>query len=648
MQTDDPAVTMQDDRGRYSRQGYVTESIHGLLPSRRPWLGWLAALLAVVVSTLVRVETARADPNFSQAPVEGLLKSDPGLAYYVVERILDARGGVPDDFRADPRIEHPDLVDVPSRMPVGLQFIAAWTQLLLAQRPPLIETCLWVSSACASLVLLGVFGLARELSGRTLPAVLAVVCAAAMFANHRTIGFVLTDEDLALPLFAAHLWLAARAYRVRSTASVIAAALFLVAALASWHAMSFFASLEAGALLIWFAVSGRNPLPHQRAWPLVIILAAAGIVVPLLAEAGFLLSFPMLVVVGLCGASGVARLRGGGEVSRLPGFSSVAVLVAAAFLLGRVVDTGAENHAHVFALLVSKIGHLGVLPADPRELSFDARLMWQGPFRTMGWGELLVQLGLPLLALPAMTVVLRRARGSTDPRVVVAVILAWISLPAAWLVARTIVLPGMILPALVACWAVGSRRNTWIAASGAGVQILFFAGQIRDHQMSWYWPYERQVEIARVVHAVRLLVPAGEPVAGDFMTSTAILARTRHPIVFQPKWESKASRDRVREFLTTLYEKPPGELRDLLLDTYRCKYLVVDCYTLWNLARYTAGMPLTAREPPVGTAAHSLLSKDARALESIPGYRLLYRSPNDLRQPDGRPTDFYRVYELTR
>lgn len=615
--------------------------------ARRAWLGWLAAFLAVVASALVRVETTHADPNFAQAPAEGLLKSDPGLAYYVVERILDARGGVPDDFRADPRIEHPGLVDIPRRMPVGLQFLAAWTHLAVSERAPLIETCLWVSSVCASLVLLGIFGLALELSGRTLHAVLAVVCAAAMFANHRTIGFVLTDEDLALPLFAAHLWLAARAFRVRSRASVIAATLLLVAALASWHAMSFFVALEAAALLIWFAVSGQNPLPIERAWPLIAILVAAAVGVPLLAEAGFVLSFPMVVVVGLGAASALARWRGGPNASRLLGFSSVAVLVAAAFLLGRVVDTGTENHAHVFTLLVSKIRHLGVLPEDPRELSFESRLMWQGPFRTMDFVEMIQQLGVPLLALPALTVALRRARGA-DPRVACAVILTWISLPAAWLVARTIVLPGILVPALVACWAVGSARRTWIAALGAGIQLVAFATQMRDHQIIWYWPYERQVEISRVVHAVKLLVPAGESIAGDFMTSTAVLAHTRHPIVFQPKWESKASRDRVREFLTTLYQQPPAALRDLLLDEYQSKYLVVDRYTLWTLARYTAGLPLSTREPPVGTAAHSLFSQDPNVLESIPGYRLLYRSPEDMRQAHGRPSDFYRLYELSR
>ncbi len=626
-------------------------------PDRRPrrdWArgaawGWLVALIAVVVSTCVRVDTALSDPNFAGAPLEGVLKSDPGLAYYVVERIVEAGGGVPDDFRADPRIEHPDLVDIPARMPVGLHFLVAWSHLAWNANGALLTTCLWVSAALASCVLLGIYGLARELAGRALPAVLAVVAAAALFANHRTIGNVLADEDLALPLFAAHLWLAARAVRVPGAASVALAALPLAAALASWHATGFFAALEAGAVLVWFGARGRCPLPWGRAWPLVLVLAAAGLAVPMLRETGLVFSFPMLVALGLWGASGIARLRGGnGEPSRMLGVGCVAALVATAALASRMADTGLQHHAHVVELLASKVRHLGVLPEDPAAVGFETRLMWQGPFATTGPWEAALQLGFLLLAPAAATWSLLRAGRGADPRVEVAVLFAWISLPAAWLVIRALVLPGMLLPALLAWWAAASRPRAVAAAIGVALQVAVFAAQVADHALSWYWPHERQIEIARVVQAVRRLVPDGEPVAADFMTSTAILAHTRHPIVFQPKWEARPSRERVRRLFETLYGGTTDDLRRLLLDEYRCRYLVVDRYTLWTLGRNLGGLPRSAREPAAGSAARSLLSWEDETLRSIPGYRLLYRSPGDLRQPNGAPTDFYRVYELGR
>jgi hypothetical protein len=59
------------------------------------------------------------------------------------------------------------------------------------------------------------------------------------------------------------------------------------------------------------------------------------------------------------------------------------------------------------------------------------------------------------------------------------------------------------------------------------------------------------------------------------------------------------------------------------------------------------GLPLSAKEPSRASAAHALLSSDDRVLRSIPGYRLLWRSPPDIRQPNGAPSDFFRIFELS-
>jgi hypothetical protein len=206
----------------------------------------------------------------------------------------------------------------------------------------------------------------------------------------------------------------------------------------------------------------------------------------------------------------------------------------------------------------------------------------------------------------------------------------------------------MLLPAVVAC--ASARSRPWARTSVALViaQALWFAPLIERVTLSWYRPPERQEEIAHMVRALPKLVPEGEAVAADFMNSTAILAHTGRPVLFQPKWESRASRERVRDLFALLYDGPPERMRRVLLEKYDCRYLLVDRYTLFQLGRYAAGLPLSAREPPRGSAAHALLSSDERVLGSIPGYRLLYRSPPTIRQPSGAPTDFFRLFELSR
>ena len=99
------------------------------------------------------------------------------------------------------------------------------------------------------------------------------------------------------------------------------------------------------------------------------------------------------------------------------------------------------------------------------------------------------------------------------------------------------------------------------------------------------------------------LVPAGEAVLADFMNSTAILAHTRRAIVLQPKYESRRSRERAELFLETFFDGTPEDLRRVMRDEFRCRYVVFDRFTLGILSRYTAGVPPSQVGFTAGTAA---------------------------------------------
>lgn len=619
-------------------------------PGSRAWLG---ALALVVLSTIVRVLVADADPNFGAAT--GLLKSDPALAFYLTDRIVESRGHAPDDLRADPRVEHPQGADLAELMPVGLEFLCAWTHLALggssttvrheqlqSYEPAhmLLDVCTLVSALCASLALFGVFGLALELTASARLALLAALLAACMPANYRTIGFVLVDEDLALPLFALHLWLLARAFRVRTWTATTLAALALAASVASWHAASFLAALEAACVLAWSLATGARPFRHACAWVFPGVLATSALFVPTLRASGFVASFALLALVALAVAS-FARTR------RAHVAITVATLGVLAWLaphIAHVTGGDADAHAHVFDLLSSKVRFLGVLPADPTRLSAETRLMWQGPFATLELGSALGQLGAGVLALfGAVWCFVRRP---ADTRVTLLALGACLSIVAAWLIARVIVLPGLLLPVLAVVVLASVSRGVAIASALALVQLALFASYVSSYENPWYRPRQRQAEIAALVRAIPALVPEHEAIGADFMNSTAILAHTRRKIVLQPKWESRRSRARVHEFQDAFFHRSPDALRKLLVEKYRCRYLLVDRFTLWFLSRYAAGVPRSASAPPPGSAAEVLLSQDDAVLRGVPGYTLLYRSPASIVQSNGAPTDFFRLYRL--
>ncbi|MDP6955089.1 MAG: hypothetical protein QF599_03860, partial [Planctomycetota bacterium] len=181
------------------------------LSSRSRSVLTLLALLALAAG--LRLGLAFGDGHITTSPLAGLLKSDPALIHYLTEGIVEAGGVPPADYRADPRIEYPETVDIPATYTVGQEFPVAWLYLALDGRVPLHLVALWFMGAWASLTVLGLWGLTHELTGSRRLALLGAIFWIALPATWRTAGLIHMREDFALPFFAAHLWLMARAWR---------------------------------------------------------------------------------------------------------------------------------------------------------------------------------------------------------------------------------------------------------------------------------------------------------------------------------------------------------------------------------------------------------------------------------------------------
>lgn len=613
---------------------------------RRHLLGLGVLVLGFVAAAGVRVQVALDDPNFDAHEPLGMLKSDPALLTYFTERILEADGGVPADFGADPRVQHPGLTDVPAEFTVGQEFLVAWAHLFLGRRLglPLHVTATVLMALTASLAGLAVYGLVLVRTGRRAWALAAAGLFWLLPANYRSIGFVLVREDLSFPLFALHLavlgWAIARGGALR----FLAAGALLAAALATWHAMGFFVLLELGCLFGWAALrpSGRAPRGVHAAW---LAPLAAGLGVPALATTGMLVGPTAFLGAGLAVVLALASRPRGVRIAA--GLATVLLLLIAA----RVLLPGPSAYAHVHDVLAAKLLHLGRRPADPLAMSFDARLLWQGPFETLSPAALPGLLGVALLALP-LALVLLGARGVRAPERALAAFFA-LSLVVAWLIGRTVVLAGLLAPTLLgiagAAWAERATRRSFavgLAALGLLLQAAVFARFVARHEIYWYAPAARGQEIAALVRWVDEHVPDEEAVASDFVNSTAILLHARNPILLHPKYETDASRRRAEVFLNTLFHAPPEDLERLLLERFRTRWLVVDRHVLLADSGYLAGLR-EGEQPEPWTGVARLASSDAEVLAGVPGFELLYRSPPGIRWPDGRPSDRFRVFRLT-
>lgn len=649
-------------------------------PAGSVWAKLVVALALLALwagDTAVRVVATMEDPAFELEDPTGSLRSDPALLHGITRRIVEAGGSVPGDLRNSKQVEHPRDIDLFANFTVGQELLVAWVHGLrlregseVSDEPPLVETALWVMSACASAVLFGIYLLGRGVGlGRGL-AWLATLAAMTLWANHRTLGFVYVREDLAWPLFVLHLGglaclLRGRAHGVRvGPLGWVAVGTALALAHASWHGIGSFVWIEGAALGLAFVVRGWRPIDGRGLAWLLLPSGVAWLAVPVLRAQAYGLSPTVLGWLALA-AMGAVPEGARRDVARRAGVALSGLI--ALVLLPRAVLApwvpGLDAYDHVRDVMGSKLRHLGQLPELPGAVSFDALLLWQGPFETATLPGLLHHLGWAWIALPAAILALRTALaadardGDVEARSRALLGLFFLlSIPAAWLVQRSIILPGVLSTVLLA--AVGSRLLPRVKFAGAAAAFLLVQGGFFLHGVSrfecpWYRPVEVKRFLAEAVEAVEHHVPDGATVLSDFVNSTALLAATpctpegwRIGICLQPKYETDASRRDAEAFFRTFFQGTPGDLARLMRERFGTEYLLVDRWILGTLAasRRLGGLDPRAPLPP-NSAAKVFLSRDPEVLESIEGFELLYRSPT-LFLPEGAPNDLYRLFYL--
>ena len=343
----------------------------------------LIVIALIGVATAVRILVPLASPIFTKHDPISLLRSDPALIFYVTERIVDAGGLPPADFRADPRIEYPETTDIPAMFTVGQEFLVAWGYLLFGAGMPLHLFAFGFMSFIASLTVVGVAGLGRELTGSAAWGVAAGLLHVGTAGTYRTLGSILVREDLSFPLFALHLFLLARASRLKTPGAVVLAAASAAAAIATWHAMAFIFTMEVACIFLWHLRTGKNPMEDRASGWFVAVLVLAALVVPVLQSKLFVLSTPVQMMVAMLVVARLPRDFASSEFARAG--TSLGVFVAIALLFALVksfVQDGADDYSHVLAMMLGKIQNLGQLPEDPAALPFGARLIWNGIFET--------------------------------------------------------------------------------------------------------------------------------------------------------------------------------------------------------------------------------------------------------------------------
>jgi hypothetical protein len=437
----------------------------------------------------------------------------------------------------DRDVQYPDTIDdwaeftVAMEVPVGVVY-RCWQPAM-----PLHVFVVWYDCLISSLSVFGVFFLARALWRSDKSGAFASALYVALYPSYgRTVKNLFLREDFAIPLIIVALCFTVRALQDEKRRDQAWAAVFWLAALASWHLTQFvMAPLLVAAVLVYL---GRGETP-QIPW-FVLALAAGTAAVPVLRAKQVFFSPTMC---GLYALALAVWINGGRKRAILVFAGWAAVLLA----LSTVLQRSYGEYAHVYELFLYKLRFLGQRPADPARLPWEARLLWEGgAFNTAEWGEFWRSLKwCGPLALAAAVLMSSRKRGACATNIFIVFTLLLAAL--AWMVLRYFTFLGFAVAVLAA--GLVTRRIWW--------KLIVFAAAVWQLVMLNAQPLERQQptpdEYRPIVIWLEGHTPTNAVLLASIADSPVFLAHTGRPIIMHSKFENQRIRDRYHEMLDAIY-----------------------------------------------------------------------------------------------
>lgn len=482
---------------------------------------------------------------------------ESALSFRRVEQVVE-NGRLPD---RDPDLEFPSGVVVNETDTVGDEYVYAALARIVPGRMDLQERVRWIEASwfCLGIPLMALWlwWWKRSRWGAAIAALFYAVAASSVI---RSTGQEISHENFALPLLIGHLAFLSLATSSRRFWPAVVSAVLLAAALATWDMVQYYVLIRTIALMLLLAF-GRTPTPGWCAWALqAVALGVMGAVHPYLRAHGFLLSPPVLLVVGMVAAAAVQRLAARGACRAAWGKPAAVLAIALLpVVTGWLVPNPYQDaYGHFGELLAAKIRFLNHKPADPATLTFDQRIMWVPALNSADW-HLTVRWFPAILPLTliAVLVFLRRSINQSDPEIIQLLSFGVVSFAAFGLFVRFHVFAAIFAAALLGLWA--ARQSARPVLLRVFVLMLLMAGVVVEAAQVLYKPAERwgrfvyYRELKELCSWLRRYA-SPEPVLANFGVSAAALEYGKCPILLHPKFESPGIRNRVREFGEHLFK----------------------------------------------------------------------------------------------
>lgn len=510
------------------------------------------------------------------------------LLFHYAQRFADT-GSIP---AVDERAQVPEGLEVRRKLSIGKEIVAAAVYRAFARPGMFREFVRRFDAAWFCVGVFAVFFLVREMSGGRvgglMAAALYAICVPSVI---RSTGVEFSRENFALPLIFLHFWLLVRGARRNGVSGgTIPAGLLLAVAAATWDVTQVYI-LTLGIFAAIRLLFGKDRYMVVRAFlPCMAFLLIAGGIVPYLRDHRFLVSWGMLVWYSLAAAFAANQLlrRGSAFVPRV-------VFVVALISLAAVVITQSSypgTYSHFARLLLAKVEHFNVKPVNPAKLSYEARILWtpalhsatskfQGRY-PIGSFETLFVLGLAPFVLLLRS--LFRGNAGEDGKMLVFGVVVFFFLYL--LFVRMEVFLVFYLCCLIGlgaryCLELFTKRGARIVALSLWSLLVVVGVASEAYSYSTFEKIYRAADTGSPYVANRYLVEwlrnnteKDAVVLANFTLEPTIFADAERAIVLHPKFESKGMREKVREYLESLFSENEKDFHDFCMKN-RVNYFVV-------------------------------------------------------------------------
>lgn len=423
----------------------------------------------------------------------------------------------------------------------------------------------------------------------------AVFYAVAPASFARVLGNYLREE-FALPFIFASLILflvsCTTTSRKKSYCTAICSGISLLVALSSWHLSQFFLLLFVVFAGLRFILLRDKYHSFMNCFAILVAFSVlAGIVNPPLRQRVFLASYTMLLAYSILIAYIVRRSFGTGRLGSV--LILLSILLLSLFLSSPLSRTRAE-YGHVYSLMIYKLRYLGMKPARPSLLPFDARSIWMAPFNSPSPRNLAYSLGLilPFAVWPLVRLIGRWIKGSIGEGGAALSYFAFLFIPLYLFVRRLEIFLIFFVAALIGGLFV--KRRLFVL-----VLLPFLAFQLSE---SWNYgkitPYQHILarlpgsEWTPSIHdpdpwLIFKLVSERTDRDGVFLArigaSPVILLYANRRVVLHPIYEAKWIRDKVGECIGAFF----GEEEELyrICQKYEVNYILYESNSLLDNSR---------------------------------------------------------------